>query len=147
MTKAVIYCIVVVGIGIGVAALLGHFKYDDIFQTIETVTEVAILYFVIVEGSKVVGKVSDIFDSTATVVGATDELLVGSRVHVQIPVPGKPRNEWPYSSELWVIREVDKEKNRATATPVLPPPTGQTPTVSGPMSGPLSPFKKTGIGG
>lgn len=123
----------------------GHQLYSEVLQTIETLVEIAILYFVIKEGSKVVGKVSDIYDSTATVQGLTDDLQVSSRVHVLLPQPGQPRTEWPYSQDLWVIREVDKEKNRATATPVLPPINGPTPTVSGPMNGPLSPFKKTSI--
>ena len=125
--------------------LFNHQLYGEILQAIETVTEVAILYFVIKEGSKVVEKVRDIYDSTATVVGLTDDLQVGSRVQVLTPVAGKPRSEWPYSFDVWVIREVDKARNRATATPVLPPLTGPIPTVSGPMNGPLSPFIKTAI--
>lgn len=124
-----------------VEPVFNHQLYSEILQAVETAAELAILYFVIKEGGKVVDKVTDIYDSTATVVGLTDELPIGSRVHVLTPVPGKPRSEWSYSTEVWVIREVDKEKKRATATPVFPPP-GQIPIVSGPMSGPLSPFNK-----
>jgi hypothetical protein len=67
-------------------------------------------------------------------------------VHVLIPQVGKPRNEWPYSSELYVIREVDNETNSALATPVLPAITGPTPTVRGPMNGLDSPFGETSAG-
>ena len=81
-------------------------------------------------------------DPTTTVHGFTDALPVGTRVQVLTPLAGKPRTEWPYSPECWVIREVDEVRNTATATPVLPPVSGPIPTVSGPMNGPLSPFVK-----
>ena len=87
-------------------------------------------------------EVADSYDSTTTVHGFTDALPVGTHVHVLTPLPGKLRTEWPYSPEIWVIREVDKVKDIAIATPVLPPVSGPIPTVSGPMNGPLSPFVK-----
>jgi hypothetical protein len=125
--------------------MFNHQLYGEVLLTIGTVAEVAILWVMVKEGSKVVTNVNEIRDSTSTVYSHTDDLPVGSRVFVKMPQPGLPRDQWPYSSEVWVIREVDKEKNRATATPVLPPPAGPTPTVSGPMTGSLSPFRKAGI--
>jgi len=116
--------------------------YDSVLLTVSTIVEILILVVMVREGSKVVTNVNEIRDSTTTVYSHTDDLPVGSRVFVKTPQPGLPRNQWPYSSEICVVREVDKEKNRATATPVLPPLTGPIPTVSGPMHGPLSPFKK-----
>ena len=140
---------VAVALGVLVAWWFGHWSYVDVFQTIETFVEIAILVFVVLEGIKVGEQVREIHDSTATTVGTTDALQVGSKVHVQIPQAGKPRAEWPYSQDIYVIREVDKKNNRAIATPVLPPlnTQGQTPTVTGPMTGPFSPFIKTNIPG
>jgi hypothetical protein len=87
------------------------------------------------------------FDASESpiVYGHTDDLHVGTRVYVLESVPGTPRDQRAYGTEIWVIREVDKEKNRATATPVLPPFNKPTPFVAGPMSGADSPFKKAGI--
>jgi diguanylate cyclase (GGDEF)-like protein len=82
---------------------------------------------------------------SSAVYGETDDLYVGSRVHVLEPMPGMPREKWMPSSFLWVIREIDKVKKSAKATPVLPPLNGPTPTVEGPMSGPESPFIRTNI--
>jgi len=123
-----------------------HVVYEDVLLTISTVAELAILYFVVKEGSKVVTSVSEIHDATSgTVYGLTDDLPVGSRVFILEPAPGVPRDKWGYSSMVYVIREVDKVRNRATATPVLAPLEGPTPTVQGPMTGPLSPFRKASI--
>jgi serine/threonine protein kinase len=83
----------------------------------------------------------------STILGATEDLTVGSRVFVQKPKPGVPREEWEYDTAVWIIREVDKANRRALATPVLPPLTGQTPIVSGPISGALSPFKRATVSG
>jgi hypothetical protein len=125
--------------------VFNHQLYGEVLQTVETAVEIAILFFVIKEGRKVVTKVNEIRDSTKTVYSHTDDLPVGSRVFVLEPQPGVPRDRWGYSSMVYVIREVDKEKNRATATPVLAPLEGPIPTVEGPMNGSLSPFKKAGI--
>lgn len=125
--------------------MIDHNVYQDVLLTVSTAAEIAILAVMIREGSKVVANVNEIRDSTSTDFGATEDFPVGARVFVQQPQPGLPRDQWPYGSEVWVIREVDKYKNRATATPVLPPLTGPIPTVSGPMRGPLSPFKKAQI--
>jgi len=140
--------LILVGLFYLIRLLSGYRSYGEVLQTVETVVEILILYFVIKEGSAVVEKVSDIYDSTATtstVVGVTEDLQVGNRVQVLNPEPGKTRDQWGYSQDVWVIREVDKEKKRATATPVLPRPNQPIPTVSGPMSGPLSPFIKLTI--
>jgi hypothetical protein len=125
--------------------MFNHQMYGDVLLTIGTAAEIAILWVMVKEGSKVVANVNEIRDSTSTDFGLTQDLPVGSRVFVVQPQPGLSRDQWPYSSELWVIREVDKEKNRATATPVLAPLTDPIPTVSGPMRGPLSPFKKARV--
>jgi hypothetical protein len=123
-----------------------HVMYEDVLLTISTAAELAILYLVFKEGSKVVANVNEIRDATTgTVYGHTDDLPVGSRVFVLEPQPGVPRERWGYSSLVYVIREVDKVRNRAVATPVLPPLQGPTPTVEGPMTGPLSPFKRASI--
>jgi hypothetical protein len=84
---------------------------------------------------------------TATTFGTTDALQVGTRVQVLTSQPGIPRDQWPYSQEVYVIREVDKKNNRVVATPVFPVLNnqGQVPSVTGPMTGPLSPFIKTNI--
>jgi hypothetical protein len=125
-----------------------HVLYEDVLLTISTAAELAILYFVFKEGRKVVTNVNEIREATSgTVYGHTDDLAVGSRVFVLEPQPGVPRERWGYSSLVYVIREADKLRNRAIATPVLAPPEGPTPTVEGPMSGPLSPFKKAAIAG
>lgn len=123
-----------------------HVMYEDVLLTVSTAAELAILYLVFKEGSKVVANVNEIRDATTgTVYGHTDDLPVGSRVFVLEPQPGVPRERWGYSSLVYVIREVDKVRNRAVATPVLPPLQGPTPTVEGPMTGPLSPFKRASI--
>ncbi|HSY58961.1 MAG TPA: GGDEF domain-containing protein [Terriglobales bacterium] len=83
--------------------------------------------------------------TSTAVYGETDDLYIGSRVHVLEPVPGVPREKWTPSSLLWVIREINSGKKTAKATPVLPPLNGPTPTVEGPMSGPESPFIRTNI--
>ena len=125
--------------------MFNHDMYQDVLVTVSTVAEIAILVVMVREGGKVVANVNEIRDSTSTDFGITEDLPIGSRVFVQQPQPGLPRDQWPYGTQVWVVREVDKQKNRATATPVLPPPTGTTPTVSGPMRGPLSPFTKANI--
>ena len=85
-------------------------------------------------------------DSAEEVVyGETDDLHVGARVHVIQPEPDVPRSQWSFSSEVWAIRRIDEARKTALATPVLPPITGPTPTVEGPMAGPDSPFKKANI--
>ncbi|HUN62550.1 MAG TPA: hypothetical protein VMU53_11195 [Candidatus Sulfotelmatobacter sp.] len=122
-----------------------HEMYQDVLLTVSTVTEILILWVMIKEGPKVVENVKEIRDSTTTDFGETEDLPVGSRVFVLQPQPGLPRDQWPYSTAVWVIREADSKKNRAIATPVLPPIQGAIPTVSGPMRGPLSPFKKAHI--
>jgi hypothetical protein len=122
--------------------------YTAILLGVSTVAEVLILYLVWQEGRKVVSDVKDIREATSgTVYGTTDDLVVGSRVHILQPQPGVPREQWAYGAELYVIRDVDKHLNRARATPVLPPLGGPIPTVEGPMSGPLSPFKKSSVPG
>jgi hypothetical protein len=137
-------------------------NYSETLESIETYVEIGILIFVVIEGINIGGKVSEIHDATATVSGSTNavhtttedgstsfgtttDLQVGTRVFVQQPTPGLPREKWGYDQMVWVIREVDKEKGRALATPVLPPLNGPTPTVSGPISGPLSPFRRASI--
>ena len=80
-----------------------------------------------------------------TTYGETNDLYVGMRVHVRKPVLGTPREEWPFDSEIYVIRKTDEVKKTAVATPVLPPINGPIPTVEGPMTGPHSPFKKANI--
>jgi hypothetical protein len=122
-----------------------HEMYQDVLLTVSTVTEILIPWVMVKEGPKVVENVKEIRDSTTTDYGETEDSPVGSRVFVLQPQPGLPRDQWPYSAAVWVIREADSKKNRATATPVLPPIQGPTPTVSGPMRGPLSPFKKAHI--
>jgi diguanylate cyclase (GGDEF)-like protein len=85
-------------------------------------------------------------EPTATAVyGKTADLYIGSRVHVLELTPGVPREKLTASSLVWVIREIDKVRKTAKATPVLPPLNGPTPTVEGPMSGPESPFIRTNI--
>lgn len=125
-----------------------HVVYQDVLLTISTVAELAILYFVWKEGRKVVTSVNEIREATSgTVYGTTDDLNVGDRVHVLESEPGVPRNQWQYSQTIYVIREVDKLRNRALATPVLAPPQGPTPTVEGPLKGEHSPFKKAFVAG
>jgi hypothetical protein len=125
-----------------------HVNYEDILLTVSTVAELAILFLVYMEGRKVVTNVNEIRDATSgTVYGFTDDLPVGSRVHVLKPQPGVPREKWDYDDLVYVIREVDKVRNRAMATPVISSPGSPTPTVEGPMHGPNSPFKKLAISG
>lgn len=125
-----------------------HNVYQDTLLTVSTVAELAILYFVYKDFRKVVKNVNEIREATTgTVYGDSDDLHVGSRVHVLEPQPGVPREKWQYSQQLYVIREIDKLRNRAIATPVLPPPAGPTPTVEGPMAGPHSPFMKSHVAG
>jgi hypothetical protein len=83
----------------------------------------------------------------SAVYSETDDLHIGSRVHVLEPIPDVPREKWMPGSLLWVIREINKVKKTATATPVWAPLNGPTPTVEGPMSGPESPFIRTNIPG
>ena len=83
--------------------------------------------------------------TSSAVYGETDDLYVGSRVQVLESTPGVPREKWTGSSLLWVIREIDKVRKTAKATPVLPPLIGPIPIVEGPMSGPESPFVRTNI--
>lgn len=122
-----------------------HQLYEDALLTVSTAVEILILVVMLKEGSKVVTGVNEIRESTTTDFGHTQDLPVGSSVHIIQPQPGLSRDQWPYSSEIWKIREVNSEKNRATATPVLPPLEGPIPTVSGPVRGPLSPFRKANI--
>jgi hypothetical protein len=125
-----------------------HVLYEDVALGISTIAELAILYFVWREGRKVVTSVNEIREANSgTVYGTTDELNVGDRVHVLQPQPGVPREKWQYSSELYVIREVDRIRNRGSATPVLAPPQGPTPTVTGPLQGKDSPFRKAFVAG
>jgi hypothetical protein len=128
--------------------LFDHAVYQDVLLTVSTVAELAILYFVFQDGRKVVTNVNEIREATTgTVYGNSDDLQVGSRVHVLEPQAGVPREKWQYGQQLYVIREVDKLRNRAVATPVLAPPEGPTPTVDGPMKGPRSPFMKSHVAG
>jgi len=147
---------------LGVAAAFFYrwsFTYTGTLQTIETLVEISILVYMVSEAPEIKEKLGGIYNSTATVPGSSDvaylttedgettfgtteDLKVGSRVFVLRPEPGVPRDKWQYDTLVWIIREVDKEKGRALATPVMSPPGGPTPTVSGPISGPLSPFKK-----
>jgi hypothetical protein len=123
-----------------------HVIYEDCLLTISTVAELLILYYVYKEGRQVVANVNEIREATTgTVFGDTNDLTVGSRVQVLRPQQGVPREHWPPDFEVYVIREVDKMRNRAMATPVLPPPQAPTPTVEGPMRGPKSPFVKLNI--
>ncbi len=134
-------------------------SYGDVIGTLSLLVEVAILYYVIrefrhatrdvVEKVQTVSKeVHELMEAPErTVFGTTDDLNVGDRVHILEPQPGVPRDKWEYSSMLYVIREVDRIRNRALATPVLSPPQGPTPTVEGPLRGPLSPFKKASVTG
>jgi len=133
--------------------------YGDVIGTLRLLVEVAILYYVIKEFRHatrdvikevqcVTKEVQEIVDApNRTVFGTTDDLNVGDRVHVLEPRPGVPRDERQYSSMLYVIREVDRIRNRALATPVLSSPQGPTPTVEGPLRRPLSPFKKASVAG
>jgi len=85
-------------------------------------------------------------DLASTVVyGQTNDLHVGTRVHVRMPEAGVPREKWQFGSEVWVIRKTDEQKKTAVATPVYPPLDHPTPTVEGPMSGPDSPFRNAHI--
>jgi len=134
-------------------------SYGDVIATLSFLVEVAILYYVIKEfrhaTRDVVKEVQNVSKEvhefmeapTRTVYGTTDDLNVGDRVHVLEPQPGVPRDQWQYSQMIYVIREVDRIKNRALATPVLSPPQGPTPTVEGPLRGPLSPFRKAFVAG
>lgn len=81
----------------------------------------------------------------AAIYGETSDLQPGTRVHVLVPQPRVPRDQWEFHPEIWAIRKIDEAKRTALATPVLPPINGPTPTVEGPMAGPESPFKKANI--
>ncbi|HXM01978.1 MAG TPA: toll/interleukin-1 receptor domain-containing protein, partial [Chthoniobacterales bacterium] len=83
--------------------------------------------------------------ANAVVYGETSDLHVGTRVQIRKPVAGVPREQWPFDSEIYVIRKTDDQKKTAIATPVLAPLNGPTPTVEGPMTGPHSPFKRANI--
>src|SRR5260221_14042279 len=76
--------------------MFNHDMYQDVLLTISTVAEIAILVVMVREGSKVVANVNEIRDSTSTDFGVTDDLPIGSRVFVQQPQPGFPRDQWPY---------------------------------------------------
>jgi hypothetical protein len=80
-----------------------------------------------------------------TVFSVSDELFVGDRVHILKEVSGQPRENWPHDSLVWKICEADSKRNFAKAIPVMPYPSGRTPVIEGPMSGPKSPFKKAFI--
>jgi hypothetical protein len=84
--------------------------------------------------------------ASGVVYGQTNDLHVGTRVHVRMPQQGVPRESWQFGAEIWVIRKTDEQKKTAVATPVFPPFDGPTPTVEGPMNGPDSPFKRANIG-
>ena len=137
-------------------------SYGDVIQTLSLAVEIAILVYVVKEFSHVTKEVKgvtqevkdvtkevhDIKDArNRTVFGLADDLNVGDRVHVLEPRPGVPRKDWQYNPELYVIRSVDNIRNRALATPVLPPVQGPTPTVDGPLRGEHSPFKKASVPG
>jgi predicted nucleotide-binding protein len=79
------------------------------------------------------------------VFGQTKTFQIGSRVHILQPEPGKPREQWLYSSEVWAIRKIDESKGTAMAMPLAERIGGPTPTVEGPMTGPQSPFIKVAI--
>jgi hypothetical protein len=165
MKRAIRVSLLLFMVGIAAAFVCRwSFVYADSLQTIETLVEIGILLYMVSEAPEIKEKLGGIYNSTATVPGSTDvtylttedgettfgtteDLKVGSRVFVLRPEPGVPRDKWQYDTMVWIIREVDKEKGRALATPVLAPPTGPTPTVSGPISGPLSPFKKANVAG
>ena len=120
-----------------------HLIYDDTLLTVSTLAELAILYLVYKEGSRAVADVQQIKESTSgTTYSGMDDLEVGNRVVVLQPKPGVTREKWEYGPDVYVIREVDKLHNQALASAVLPPVQGPTPTVQGPMKGPLSPFRK-----
>ena len=119
-----------------------HVLYEDIFITIATLADIGILGLMIYELPKVVTNINEIREATTgTVYGDTDDLIVGSRVHVL------PRDKGSYDTTVYVIREVDKVRDRAMATPVLAPPQGPIPFVEGPMRGPKSPFVRLSIPG
>jgi hypothetical protein len=134
-------------------------SYGDIIATLSLLVEGAILYYVIKEFRHATRDVVKEFQNvskgvqefivapTRTVYGTTDDLNVGDRVFVLEPQPNVPRDQWQYSQTVYVVREVDRIRNRALATPVLAPPQGPTPTVDGPLRGPLSPFKKAFVSG
>jgi hypothetical protein len=82
---------------------------------------------------------------SAAIYGETSDVQPGTRVHVLVPQPGVPRDQWEFHPEIWVIRKIDEAKRTALATPVLPPINGTTPTVEGPMAGPESLFKKANM--
>jgi hypothetical protein len=122
--------------------------YGNVIQTLSLIVEILILVYVVKEFRHVTKEVREIREAPShTVYGTTDDLNVGDRVFVLEPRPGVPREQWLYGQMVYVIREVDRLRNRALATPVLAPVQGPTPTVQGPVSGPLSPFKKASVPG
>lgn len=123
--------------------------YDSIMLTVGVLADLAIVWLMIREARKVVEEVDEIRESTSgTIYSASDadDLAVGGNVHVLQPRPGVPRNRCEYGPEIYVIREADRARNRGLATPIMPP-QGPTPTVEGPLRGPLSPFKKAFVPG
>lgn len=140
--RASLVSLAAVALGLAIASVPRHWRFDEVLGTVATVAEVFILFVVVYELPNVIKQVGEIRDTTVTVRGSTDALVVGDRVHVLLPEPGKRREEWRDDNSVWRIVSVDPKTNRATAVPVAPPliPTGHTPTVEGPMTGPLSPF-------
>src|SRR5580704_8567320 len=123
-----------------------HQTYDSTLLTVSTIAELLILYLVWKEGMQVVKDVRETREAaTGPFYGVTDELTVGTPVYVIEPQPGVPREKWNFSQAIWIIREIDKSRNWALATPRLPPPQGPMPTVSGQMNGPHSPFRRASV--
>ncbi|HTA60349.1 MAG TPA: hypothetical protein VK805_19505 [Candidatus Baltobacteraceae bacterium] len=121
-------------------------SYGDVIATLSLIVEAAILVYVIKEFKHLTSEVKEIREAASgPIYSSTDDFTVGTPVAVLQPQPGVPREKWQYSTEVYVIREVDKVRNWALATSRLPPVQGPTPTVSGQMSGPNSPFKKLSI--
>ena len=143
--KALLVTFAAVALGLLIAFLSCHWKYDLALQTVETCVEIFILGFVVVEGLNVVGQVRGIY--AATVRGFTTSLQLGDRVHVLDDHGGKPRADWTNDGQVWRVTAVDVENNTATATPVMPSVTGAAQIVTGVMSGPSSPFVKLHIAG
>jgi diguanylate cyclase (GGDEF)-like protein len=75
----------------------------------------------------------------------TDDLYVGERVFVAEHLPGQSPNDRTFGSAVWVIREIDREKGTAVATPVMSWYPDRTPKIEGQMRGPASPFRKANI--
>jgi hypothetical protein len=119
-----------------------HQLYEDIVLGIGTAADVAILVSIIWEGRKVR---QEIRVSNKTIRGVTEDLQVNDRVSVRDPQIGVPQDQWPWSTDVWVIRRVNAALGTALATPVLPPVEGPTPTVEGPMHGSNRAFRRMQI--